>query len=132
MIYAPKFPLRKKDNSTFENVSDIKELIKFHLTNLLLTNPGEKISDPEYGVGLRRYLFENFSSNIAPDIEFAIEQAMSRYLSYLGLNGVSIEEDQDQNILNIRIHYTILETTENEILEIGLNIGDTGTSGPVY
>lgn len=132
MIYAPKFPLRKKENSTFENVRDIKELIKFHLTNLLLTNPGEKISDPEYGVGLRKYLFENFSSEVAPDLEFAIEEGMSRYLSYLKLDGVSIEENEDQNKLNIRIHYTILKTTEMQILEIALNIGATETSGPVY
>ncbi len=80
MIYAPKFPLRKKQNETFENVRDIKELIKFHLTNLLLTNPGEKISDPEYGIGIRQYLFENFSRGISVDIEQAIQEGMNRYL----------------------------------------------------
>ena len=132
MIYEPKFPLRKKQNSTFENVTDVKELIKFHLTNLLLTNPGEKISDPNYGVGLRQYLFENFSSNISPELEFQIEQGISRYLPYLRLDQVSTKESQDQNKLSIKIQYTILKTAETQILEIGLDVGETGTSGPVY
>ena len=39
MIYAPKFPLRFKEKKVFENVANTKELVKFHMTNLLLTNP---------------------------------------------------------------------------------------------
>ena len=107
-------------------------MLKFPLTNLLLTNPGEKISDPNYGVGLRQYLFENFSSNISPELEFQIEQGISRYLPYLRLDQVSTKESQDQNKLSIKIQYTILKTAETQILEIGLDVGETGTSGPVY
>lgn len=132
MIYAPKFPLRKKQNGTFQNVDDIKDLIKFHLTNLLLTNPGEKISDPEYGVGLRQYLFENFGLGITAEIEDAISQAINTYLPYIDLNSVFTEENPEDNTLNIKISYTILETTETQLLEIALNIGETGTTGPVY
>jgi len=132
MIYAPKFPLRKKDNGTFENEGDLKSLIKFHLTNLILTNPGEKISDPEYGVGLRKYLFESFSSGASANIRGAIEEGVETYLPYIELDMVTTEETPEQNKLKINIHYTILDTTEKQLLELALNIGETGTSGPVY
>ena len=44
MIYAPKFPLQFKEKKGFENTGNIKELVRFHMINLILTNPGEKIS----------------------------------------------------------------------------------------
>jgi len=45
---------------------------------------------------------------------------------------VTTEETPEQNKLKINIHYTILDTTEKQLLELALNIGETGTSGPVY
>lgn len=132
MIYAPKFPLRKKKNGTFQNVDDLKDLIKFHLINLILTNPGEKISDPEYGVGLRKYLFENFSSGASVEIRQAIEEGIRRYIPYINLDFVATEELMEQNELKISIHYIILDTSEKQLLEIALNIGETGTTSPVF
>ena len=46
MIFAPSIPLHFDDTFGYDNVQSVQELAKFHLTNLLLTNPGEKISDP--------------------------------------------------------------------------------------
>ena len=57
-LYGPKFPLSKGNHDTFELYSDVKQQIGFYLKNLILTSPGENISDPRYGVGLRRFLFE--------------------------------------------------------------------------
>ena len=59
MILTPQFPLSFSNKGGYEKIRTRKKLAKFHLTNLLLTNPGEKISIPEYGVGLRKYLFDN-------------------------------------------------------------------------
>ena len=36
-----------------------KEQIKTNLINLLLTVPGERINNPNYGIGLKNLLFEN-------------------------------------------------------------------------
>ena len=58
MIYAPLIPLQFDDTYGYQNVADVKQLIKFHLTNLLLTNPGERITMPGYGVGIKQFLFE--------------------------------------------------------------------------
>ena len=46
MIHTPKFPLQIGDRSLFEKTDEIKQVIMFHLKNLILTYPGEKISDP--------------------------------------------------------------------------------------
>ena len=58
MNYAPLIPLKRSNKDGYEMLTDIKDVVRFHLKNLLLTSPGERISDPSYGVGLRRFLFE--------------------------------------------------------------------------
>ena len=101
MIYAPSFPLQLDDTYGFKNVDDTKELVRFHLINLLFTEPGEKISNAAFRVGIRRYLFENFNSQILPNIEARIENQIRNYLSYLILGEVKVFEDID--IIQLRI-----------------------------
>ena len=86
MIYTPSFPLQLDDTYGFKNVEDAKELIRFHLINLLFTNPGEKISNASFGVGIRRYLFENFNSEIIPNIELEIENQIEAHYNQDTLN----------------------------------------------
>jgi phage baseplate assembly protein W len=132
MIHAPKFPLRFKEKKVFENVGSTKELVTFHLTNLLLTNPGEKISDPEYGIGLRRMLFENMTEGTLNNWSRRITDSIKKYLTYIDLNNVEIIPFFDQNKVNIKISFKLLKDTEQQVLEIELNIGNSGSSAPTY
>lgn len=132
MILAPKFPLRFKEKLVFENVNDEKELVKFHMTNLLLTNPGEKISDPNYGVGVRQILFENMTVGVLNNWRDKISDAINKYLSYINLSQVEIVPYYEENKINIKIVYSLFKDTEQQILELSMNIGDTGTSSPTF
>ena len=40
------------------SVADLRQLMTFHLKNVLLTCPEERINYPNFGVCLRQYLFE--------------------------------------------------------------------------
>ena len=57
----------------------IKENVKQKLKMLLYTAPGERVMIPKYGVGVKRYLFEN-----ANEIEYLlvekIKDQVSKYL----------------------------------------------------
>ena len=132
MIYAPKFPLRFKEKKGFENVNNVKELVRFHLTNLLLTNPGEKISDPNYGIGIRQMLFENMTQGTLNLWSDKITDSIQRYIKYINLNETQIIPFFEENKINIKISYNLLRDTEQQILELSLNIGESGASGPTY
>ena len=132
MIYAPKFPLRFKEKKVFENVANTKELVKFHMTNLLLTNPGEKISDPSYGIGIRQMLFENMTTGTLNLWQDKITDAIQSYLPYINLNQVQITPFFDENRITIKIAYNLFNDTEQQILELELSTGASGTSGPTY
>ena len=132
MLYAPKFPLKFKEKKAFENVQNAKELVRFHLTNLLLTNPGEKISDPNYGIGIRQMLFENMTQERLNLWSDKITDSINLYISYINLNEVQIIPFFEENKINIKISYNLPRDTEQQILELSLNVGESGTSGPSY
>ena len=70
MPIAPKFPLILDDRYLYESVEDLIQTTRFHVKNIVLTNPGEKISDPTFGVGIRRYLFEPLTNRVYANIRF--------------------------------------------------------------
>ena len=59
MRAAPKLPLEFGDGGMESYTDDeIKEIIKQNFKMVIMTNPGERIMIPDFGVGIRRYLFE--------------------------------------------------------------------------
>ena len=122
-LYGPKWPLTKGNHDTYELYESVEEQISFYLKNLILTSPGENISDPSYGVGLRRYLFENNTEAIRPVIVTRITNQIKKYLPYLGLNDIIIGangRDVDENTLNIRIVYSTPDDVVAKIFDLDI------------
>ena len=51
-----RFPLNNVN--IFKGTTTVKEQVKSNLINLLLTEQGERVNEPDFGVGLKRLLFE--------------------------------------------------------------------------
>ena len=68
----------------------IKGNIQQNLKMLLYTSPGERIMVPDYGVGLKRFLFEQF-----PDFEIdaKIREQVKKYLPQITIMSLSISRD---------------------------------------
>lgn len=123
MIFAPSIPLQFDDTYGYNNVVDIRELTKFHLTNLLLTNPGEKISDAGYGVGVRQYLFENQTEDVFNKLSSRIRSQVSLKLNYLTLRNVVVRPLGDyENAINIQLVYRIDNINLDDMLNLNLNL----------
>ena len=62
-----RWPFKQDENGGFDGISEAEfvDAIKFGIKNILLTNPGEKISDPLFGVGLQKYLFSLSSEDFS-------------------------------------------------------------------
>ena len=121
MIFAPSIPLQFDDTQGYKNVDDIKELVKFHLTNLLLTNPGEKIFDPDFGVGIRRYLFQNFTQKTVNNIRFRIRSQINSYLPHVEILSINIEPLVDDNIFSLKLSYYIPVINKSDILSFSVS-----------
>lgn len=127
-LYGPKWPLSQGNHDTFELYDDVKQQINFYLKNLLLTSPGENLSDPSYGVGLRRYMFEQNLPSVRSSIASAISSQVSKYLPFLQVSDIQTSataQEIDSNSLKIKIVYSIPDDVVQEIFELDLNPDNT-------
>ena len=64
-----KTPITFDSGDGFTMLKTLPEVVKQNLKMLILTNPGERVMDPNFGVGIQKFLFSNFSENIEPEIK---------------------------------------------------------------
>jgi phage baseplate assembly protein W len=109
-------------NAVFKSTFTTKDAIKNNLINFLLTNPGERVFNNDYGAGLRKYIFENISNNTISDIQNYIESIISKY--FPNIQGeVIINSSSDFNLIYITINYSIVNTGINDNIQISLTNG---------
>ena len=123
-LYGPRWPLTKGYNDTYDMYDDPIDQVNFYLKNLILTFPGENLSDPEYGVGIRRYLFENNVDSVRGQIISNINTQISIYLPFLNVQDIFIEaepDDIDNLSINIKIFYITPDSFINEMFELSID-----------
>jgi len=96
-----RFPLN--DVNMFKGTQTFKEQVKSNLINLLLTEQGERINEPNFGVGLKRLLFEQNinKENLEEKINFQI----GFYIPEITLMSVSVGSIDDENKVYLTISY---------------------------
>ena len=55
---SPKLPLTRNSETGYSLNKTYRDMVKQNIKMLLLTAPGERIMDSNFGVGLKTYLFE--------------------------------------------------------------------------
>jgi len=126
-MFQPKFPLEYSNiDGPYRGIKDIKETIKQNVLFLLSTSPGEWPGNPDLGVGVRRFLFENYGSLELNSLHTRIKDQFSRYLPFLKVTSEFVEKDSegyslvDQNQLKIIVKYNIKPLNVEEYVEIGV------------
>jgi len=118
--YSPEFPL-KLDNSggAYRLTKTYTQMIRQNLKNLLLTQPGERVMDLLFGVGLRAYFFEPMTPNMTSDILDNINQQVEKYMPFVRLESVDFHGGDTlagtENVLGVTISYRVvpLQTTDS-------------------
>lgn len=113
-----KLPITRNSIDGFTMIGDFTTLIKQNLKMLILTNPGERVMIPEFGVGLSSYLFENFNSTTYTNIESDIREQVARYLPVVAIQSVLFDNsNEDNNQLGVAIVYAIPALNVRDLLE---------------
>jgi len=98
----------KSINGYFSTSAD-KKLVKENMKQILLTNPGERIMNPDFGVGLRRYLFELNDAQLAHTIQQKIIEQVAKYEPLADI--IDMQFKQVDNEMRIRIVYRVKDAT---------------------
>lgn len=119
---APKLPIRFSKQGTPLNTLTIKENTQQNLKNLILTSPGERIMDSNFGVGLRRYLFENNTPVLRQKLENRIIEQVERYMPFVNITELNIlYSDNNPSVMDIKLRYGIRGIASEEILSLSLD-----------
>lgn len=97
--YSPKLPLTLDESNGYANTQTILEVIQQNLKMILLTSPGERIMDPNFGVGMRRFLFEQNDSSTYSRIKAKIKRQVKEYMGYIDIVDVIFDSEvKNENI----------------------------------
>jgi uncharacterized protein len=117
---TPILPLVESGELDYEHHDDLKEVIKQNFKNLLLTIPGERVMNADFGVGVQRFLFEQNSSFLAGNIESTVREQVSRYMPFISINEISANVD-DNNLMNFNVIYTVPSLNVDESISFLFN-----------
>ena len=109
---SPKLPLVYNPSQGYQMNTGFVELVLQNLKMILLTSPGERIMDPEFGVGLKNYLFEQNVQQVHGDISARIKRQVKKYLPSVEINAVDFFTPENtpgipENYLNIRVSFHV-------------------------
>ena len=76
--------------------------------NIVLTSPGEKFFDPDFGSSISEILFENVDDITAVSIEDEIKSCLDNYEPRVELIDVKVDPNFDENQFDVLITYRII------------------------
>jgi len=103
----------------FKGTTTVKEQVKSNLINLLLTEPGERVNEPNFGVGLKKLLFEQ-----SPNVEVLKEKINTQiefYIPTITLTDVSFTPSEDEYKLFILISYSFNLDGSTDAIQLNFN-----------
>ena len=115
-------------DGVFRLTKTIKAALIQDLKMIVLTNPGERMMDTNFGVGLKKFLFEQNGTQVYGQISSAIQQQANRYLPQINIKNIKFnqsslddadaDEMTDSGIVSITVEFSIKPTTKVSSLVI--------------
>ena len=88
-------------NSTFTT----KDQIKSNLINLLLTDVGERVMNPNFGCNLQRFLFEGITNSNIEVLTTNLNNSISIYIPEITVTNITVSPTTDSNLIDLTINY---------------------------
>ena len=86
---------------------------------ILLTAPGERIMEPDFGVGLRNFLFQNYNQTTLSEIDEKIKEQVNRYLPIIAIQDITYRQSTtNPNRLDIALKFTIPNIGASDLLQL--------------
>lgn len=120
------YPITKGNTGFFKQTFDTLSAIKSKIYVLFKTMPGERPFNPDFGLGLYRFVFEPITEDRLDYIQSEIERKVAKYIPEILIDNFEINEDfntnADNNILKIKLSFS-LKNNPNLNDEINFTFG---------
>ena len=121
--YSPALPFRRNSEDGIALTKTMMEVIKQNFKNLVLTNPGERVMLPDFGVGIRRFLFEMNDTTTHGKIDGMVRSQTKKYMPFVAINQIAFNPQSsasilDANDINIEISYSVPSVGQSDVLSV--------------
>lgn len=99
-----------------------KDAIKNNLINFFLTEPGERFLNPNFGSGLRSFVFEQITEDNMNLIEDKIRNDLSIYFPSVIPQNIIVYDDQTLQAIITQISYNVKDTAINDTITLQFDI----------
>ena len=134
------FPFGRVPNGDgyFKTTKTTIDSIKNNIKLLLQTNQGERLFQPNLGMNLRQLLFEPITDDLTIEIENNIVDVFERWLPFVELRNIDIENRNELSQVKINIEFNIrrapnsLESVQVTFDGVGGGESTTQETGGAY
>lgn len=93
------------------------ESIRYNLINYFLTNPGERPGNPQFGGGLRRFIFSQINENNLEFLKEDVQTKLTNEFPSVLVKELNVIGNPDENEVTVQIFYAIEDTNiEDEVI----------------
>jgi uncharacterized protein len=96
---APRLPLEIDPLDGYGLIKNYRGMINQNLKMVLLTIPGERVMDPDFGVGLKTYLFEPQITQTHANLSANIRRQVAKYLPFIKITNIKFQSSEDSEII---------------------------------
>ena len=102
-------PIRKGNNidGFFATTSTTIEAVKNNIRNLLQTNQGERLFQPNIGINLKQYLFGQITEETLIQIQESISSTFNFWLPFVEIQNINLKNGTNVNSIIVDILFNI-------------------------
>ena len=118
-----ELPLTHTKEGYFKRTKTALEQAKSNIKNLLLTNKGERLGNPNFGTNLISLVFSQENTDLESRVEEEIRASMSEFLPNINIVNIQTnfsDENMSTAIVNLRFSLNV-DLTSEEDLELDLS-----------
>lgn len=102
----------------FYSTYTTKDQVKYNLINLLLTNKGERIENPNFGSDIKKFVFELIDEENISGLKEMIINSINNYINEIIIENIEINSNIDEHIVEITIFYKMKLSKQSDNLTI--------------
>ena len=116
---SPKLPLSIDFVDGISLNKTLRETLSQNLKNVMLTIPGERIMDTNFGVGFHRFMFEPMVPGLSGKIRDRIRDQISQYMPFVQINSIDVKRSRSgDNIMSVVISYAVPSIGVGDVLDV--------------
>ena len=110
-------PFSKPFTSTYTT----KDQIKSNLVNLLLTDIGERVMNPNFGCNLRRFLFEGITEANMEEVAASLGNSISIFIPEISVTNIEVTPEYNNNALSLTVNYYLKISQTSDQVTVQFN-----------